>query len=599
MAPAEQSETIKKLAAISASIQAQAQGVKQPWIHTHQADSFFGLVIVLNAIFMGLDIEFNREDFSWPFWIVESIFLTTFLVELLLRVVAAKPKRAFCDNWGIFDTSVTLLGCADAWFLTFILSGSEDNPLGSFVVLRILRLIRLVRLLRVLRMFPELVLLVNTIMESVKAVTWMSFLLLIIMYVGSIMTVMLVGIPYRDSDEDVMKHFGTMGSALFSHFAIITLEGWVDVAEAAMRHNTLWSLYFISVIALTNFCLVNLMIGVIVERIISVAQQQEAEIASFVSESEQFKITLKTLFDCADIDGSGEVTREELRVLLNDPRTHAIMSAFGINVRVPPDVLHTIMDLNHDAPTNFEEFFENVLRLSGSKANVHSVFVQHDICKCHQDIKVRLANVSDMLLQATSKVAQTAVAPPAASAATPTYPTAPYEYHQLQQPYEPLKPAASGIQGKHDTEIRATVNQLLDRMEQFGYAQQHIMAEIHALKSAVNLKNGQPLIATPGSPIAKVSPRSASAARDLGSCCAVDSIHDRPTAMSLAVSGGRLGSCCSVSQEQKANAQVIAAGGEAKDDFAGVRGAPSLQNFSADQVRRGFQAEFQARRGMG
>lgn len=264
MAPTQQSETTKKLAAISASIQAQAQGVKQPWIHTNQADSFFGLVIVLNAIFMGVDIELNTEDFSWGFWAVESIFLLVFLVELILRVVAAKPKRAFCDAWGIFDTSVTIIGCADAWFLTFILSGSEGNPLGGLVVLRILRLVRLVRLLRVLRMFPELVLLVNTIMESVKAVTWMSFLLLIIMYVGSIMTVMLIGIPHRDSDEDVMKHFGTMGSALFAHFCVITLEGWVDVAEAGMRHNILWSLYFIAVIALTNFCLVNLMIGVIV-----------------------------------------------------------------------------------------------------------------------------------------------------------------------------------------------------------------------------------------------------------------------------------------------------------------------------------------------
>merc|ERR1719382_2230880 len=194
------------------------------------------------------------------------------------------------------------------------------------------------------------------------------------------MTVLLIGIPFRDTDPDVAQHFGSIGSALFAHFCVVTLEGWPDVATTAMRHNRLWALYFVAMIILTNFTLVNLMVGVIVERIIHVSMEQENELASFVAESEQFKVTLQALFDSADLDASGKVSRKELRDLLDDQFTHEIMSAFGINLNIPAGTLHTIMDISDDEPTSFEEFYHACMRLCGSKANLHSVFVQGDIC---------------------------------------------------------------------------------------------------------------------------------------------------------------------------------------------------------------------------
>eukprot|EP00931_Biecheleriopsis_adriatica_P060587 TRINITY_DN36394_c0_g1_i1.p1 TRINITY_DN36394_c0_g1~~TRINITY_DN36394_c0_g1_i1.p1 ORF type:complete len:626 (+),score=131.01 TRINITY_DN36394_c0_g1_i1:49-1926(+) len=621
--------TVEKLQNIHKTLEAQRNQIRPPWIKTSRADSIFGVVIMLNAAFIGVELEFNTGGgLNWGFWICETIFLVIFCVELALRFKAANPKREFFDAWGIFDTFVTLSGCIDAWMLTFIFASAdgEGSPLSSLVILRVLRLVRLVRLLRVLRMFSELVILVNTILSSIKAVTWMSVLLGLIIYIGSILTVMLIGVPLRESDADVEEFFGSLGAALFSHFAIVTLEGWVDVAAAAMKHNKLWAIYFAFVIILTNFCLVNLMIGVIVERIIRVAQEQEAEIASFVSESEQFKVTLRTLFDCADIDGSGEVTREEVRDLLNDTRTHDIMSAFGINVKMPPGVLHTIMDLNYDGPTTFDEFFENCIRLSGSKGNVHSVFVQHDICACHQELKKKLRSVEERLTQVSSGMqalpmnmvsaplspqgAAKINAPPSPhgtlQAAAPPAPYGSPVPPPLQIPLKQEKMSPSPSPRKlqeaaaNNAEVQATVRQIMERMEQFSFVQQHIMAELYALKEHQKMaSSGQ--AAKPG--LASVP----LASRDPLGCCAVDSAYDRPTAMSSAVSGGRLGGgFCSIGQEQKANSSQIAppagAGGERK---AGDLGAPSPRSaarigalpYSADQVRRGFEAEFQARRG--
>merc|ERR1719409_1457121 len=123
-----------------------------------------------------------------------------------------------------------------------------------------------------------------------------------------------------------MSFFGSLGDALFSHFCVVTLEGWPDIAKAAMQQSPAWALYFGAMITLTNFALVNLMVGVIVERIIHFSMEQETELSAFVAESAQFRKTLEVLFGEADMDHNGTVTREEIRELMKDRRIHELMA---------------------------------------------------------------------------------------------------------------------------------------------------------------------------------------------------------------------------------------------------------------------------------
>mmetsp|Transcript_11832 Transcript_11832/g.26886 ORF Transcript_11832/g.26886 Transcript_11832/m.26886 type:complete len:628 (+) Transcript_11832:117-2000(+) len=369
-----------------------------PWIKTEQADTMVGIAIVANAVFVGVDVEFSDDNTELVFWTIESCFLVVFLLEILLRIRAEVPRiRKYFDGWGIFDVTVTATGCVDAWLLTPLSGiGGEDNPMSSFTVFRLLRLVRIVRLVRVLRMFRDLVLLVRTLQESVSAVLWMCILLGIITYTGSILTVVLLGQQYLD-DDSIQDHFGNLGNALFSHFCMVTLEGWIEIAEAAMDKNRLWAVYFVAMISLTNFALVNLMIGVVVEGILRFSSEQETELNAFVAESEQFRITLEHLWKHAELDCNGEITRADVRELLSQDETKLIMDCFGINLNVPPPMLHTIMDLRRDGPTTFHEFYEACLRLCGSKKSIHSMFVQHDICECQRRITAQLQRLEEKL----------------------------------------------------------------------------------------------------------------------------------------------------------------------------------------------------------
>mmetsp|Transcript_18985 Transcript_18985/g.55041 ORF Transcript_18985/g.55041 Transcript_18985/m.55041 type:complete len:593 (+) Transcript_18985:296-2074(+) len=561
------SPVLQKLAKIEGRLTAPEE--KTAWIHSNRADTFFGFIIFLNAGFIGVDIELsNGDEFNWTFWAVETVFLIVFVTELIMRIWAERPWwRYFLNLSGSFDFFVTFIGILDAWVFTpmgLLSGGSDENPLSSFTIFRIFRLIRLVRLLRVIRMFSELVILVQTIGNSIRAVAWMSLLLGMIMYTGSILTMVLLGVPHRDTDPDVMANFGTLGNALFAHFCVVTLEAWPDIAMAAIKHNSLWALYFVFMIILTNFLLVNLMVGVIVERIIHASMEQENQLASFVAESEQFRNTLQALFDTADLDASGAISRKEVRQLLDDPRTHEIMSAFGINLDIPPETLHSIMDVNNDGDTSFEEFYHACIRLCGSKQSIHSVFVQADICNVQQQFNTRMQRIEARL----STMPRTAVL--RAVPATATSPPA------------PAAPPGTGAE--------AALAELVERMDRFGQVQQHIYAEIYALKEHAKMQREPPREANDGS---------------LSALARGDAFVD-VAPMLLQKAGQELGACCIDSLFSRrgslADAEVAPVRASSPAPPAPARWPPSPSGPRATtdlraRTRRELEAEFMSKRG--
>lgn len=527
------SRVMMKLSAIEEDLST-SNRAPLPWVKTPKGDTTFGMVIFLNAAFIGVDVELSPGGFYLPFWLVETGFLIIFLVEIGLRLRAEMPHpRRFFDAWGIFDFGVTVLGCVDAWAVTPIIGNSTDNPLSSLTVFRVFRLVRLVRLVRVFRMFSELVLLVQTLSNSLRAVGWMSLLLGMITYTGSIICVLMIGQAHKE-DPLVQQHFGTLGDALFSHFCVVTLEGWPDIAAAAMNHSWLWAFYFVAMIALTNFALVNLMVGIIVEGILRLSSEQESELQSFVAESEQFKSTLMNLFKHADIDSSGTVTREEVRELLHDRRTHDIMNAFGINLNIPPQTLHTIMDLNRDGETTFEEFFSACMRLCGSKSSIHSIFVQHDICECQQEICRRIGELEERLVssQLLEPPLVKAVSFAAMQAPTGTDSTVPHSER-------PLLSATSGAVATSRTagygergSCTPGLAELLQRMDRFGHVQSQIFMELKDLKDEARKRGDSSPRSVPCLAPAGPTVRTRADGRELGPCC-IDSLFSerRPGAI--------------------------------------------------------------------
>lgn len=201
------------------------------------------ILIVINAVSLGLETSKTiTEQWGWLLHIIDKVVIVVFVVELLGRI-ALQRLAFFKDGWNIFD------------FLVVGITLVPTEATDSFTVLRALRVLRLMRLITIV---PSLRRVVGGLIAALPGMGSIVLLIGLIYYVCAVMAVNLFG-------EDFPELFGTLGNSLFTLFAVMTLEGWVDgvVKPIMVKFPYAW-LFFIPFIIGTTFTILNLFIGIIV-----------------------------------------------------------------------------------------------------------------------------------------------------------------------------------------------------------------------------------------------------------------------------------------------------------------------------------------------
>jgi voltage-gated sodium channel len=207
-------------------------------------------VILLNSVTLGLETYEERfADYAVHFMVAERLFVTLFVVELLLKIYARRAAF-FRDPWSWFD---------------LIVVGIALVPTAEgFSVLRLLRILRLLRLITVV---PHMRQVVAALFRSVPGLGTVIGLLLIVLYTAAVLGEKLFsGIA--------PEYFGNLGITLFTLFTVLTTENWPDVAAAVMSEAPMAWIFFVLYIVVTAFIVLNLVIGVIVT---SMEQEVSAE----------------------------------------------------------------------------------------------------------------------------------------------------------------------------------------------------------------------------------------------------------------------------------------------------------------------------------
>lgn len=228
-------------------------------IEDPRTERFVMTLIVINAITLGLETSQTvMARFGRLLHFVDHAVLAMFVIELIARMTLYRA-RFFRDGWNIFDFLVVAISLAPA----------SD----AFTVLRALRVLRILRLITAV---PTLRRVVGGLIAALPGMGSILLLILLIYYVAAVMATNLFG-------RDFPNLFGTLGESMFTLFAVMTLEGWVDgVARPIMeKHPYAW-LFFIPFIMGTTFTVLNLFIGIIVnamqtEHAKAEAAEREAE----------------------------------------------------------------------------------------------------------------------------------------------------------------------------------------------------------------------------------------------------------------------------------------------------------------------------------
>lgn len=374
------------------------------WIHTASSNTFFGLVIVCNAVFMGLETDLKTpvgndslespqdEDLgTWLFWfLVESIFLSIFTFELLLRV-RASGCMALRDPWNAFDLVLVSLGIMDTWCLHFVL---RDNALSVVTLLRVVRLVRLIRVLRILRLFRfihELTLLAQGIIGACRALGWSLLLITIVLYISAVFVTTLFG---ETEDEHISEWFGSLGSSLLTLFQLMTLEDWPVVVRRVKDRWGLSIMFFVPFIALTNFVLLNVITGVIVERVLTCADDQ---VVSEANRSARVRLSamraLTEIFKDMDVNRTNELDEAQFMKAIANPLLMKRFYELGF-AKYEVEHLFSYMEVADKLMVPIPELVEGCLKIHGPAQSKHLLQVQYDVLRNGKEIRTQVMKLN-------------------------------------------------------------------------------------------------------------------------------------------------------------------------------------------------------------
>ena len=240
-------------------------------------DIFFGVVVVTNAIFIGIDVQTSLGETKPPSVGMEAVryfYTLAFTIELFLRLIAegCRPLRSDDCLWNLFDGLIVIAAWLEVGIdiaQLFFHENSEVEGIAGISSLRAFRIIRLTRILktaqviRVLRFVMALRTLVTSIMSTLKALFWALLLLFLIIYIFALLFTQAFDEFFKDGRADELsalelsqsdKYFGTLFHSMLSLFmSIAGGVSWEDVIAPLMKISTVWLLGFLFYVAFTYF----------------------------------------------------------------------------------------------------------------------------------------------------------------------------------------------------------------------------------------------------------------------------------------------------------------------------------------------------------
>jgi|SRR5690625_1509962 len=236
------------------------------------------ILILINAVIVGLETYPNIvRHVGSLLHIIDQFLLWIFTVEIAVRLIGSKTIGAFFKNpWNLFD---------------FVIIAAGHLLAGSYYV-TVLRILRVLRVLRAISVIPSLRKMVNALLKTIPSMGTIMLLLGLFFYVYGVIGTMLY-------QEIAPEYFGTLHQTMLTLFQLITLDSWSSsVMSQIMEHDPTAWWYFISFVVIGAFIIINLFVGVIVNNVGEVYQEEEpspAEIklAKVQEELEEIKKLLK------------------------------------------------------------------------------------------------------------------------------------------------------------------------------------------------------------------------------------------------------------------------------------------------------------------
>lgn len=249
-------------------------------------------LIVLNGLLIGVQTYDNAPDYIR---IIQLSILFIFFLEIIIRWTGRRTTEEYVqDPWNWFDIFILVIGVIPEVADILLESSAEQKNIMST-----LRILRVVQLTRSIRAIGELQLLIGVLIKSIRSLSYIAVLFLLIMYIYAIIGVTLFKNPDYQNSEHIKltasnpDPYGDLGEAFFTLFRILTGEDWTDLRYNLLSNqqikgsvpaasNGVITFYHVSWMIIAAYLLINLVIGAIVNnfQIVLEGQKEEEERAA-------------------------------------------------------------------------------------------------------------------------------------------------------------------------------------------------------------------------------------------------------------------------------------------------------------------------------
>uniref|UniRef100_A0A673A163 Voltage-dependent L-type calcium channel subunit alpha n=1 Tax=Sphaeramia orbicularis TaxID=375764 RepID=A0A673A163_9TELE len=254
-------------------------------------------LILLNTICLAMQHHGQTKNFNDAMNILNMLFTGLFTVEMILKLIAFKPRHYFVDAWNTFDALIVVGSIVDIAItevnvssptpsLPSCLPGLQNSEENARISITFFRLFRVMRLVKLLSRGEGIRTLLWTFIKSFQALPYVALLIVMLFFIYAVIGMQMFGkIALRDNTQiNRNNNFQTFPQAVLLLFRCATGEAWQEIMLACSRmrpcekgstnENSTSNedcgsqfaiIYFVSFYMLCAFLIINLFVAVIMD----------------------------------------------------------------------------------------------------------------------------------------------------------------------------------------------------------------------------------------------------------------------------------------------------------------------------------------------
>uniref|UniRef100_A0AAY4EVX4 Voltage-dependent L-type calcium channel subunit alpha n=1 Tax=Denticeps clupeoides TaxID=299321 RepID=A0AAY4EVX4_9TELE len=249
-------------------------------------------LILLNTICLAMQHHGQSQSFNKAMNILNMLFTGLFTVEMILKLIAFKPRHYFVDAWNTFDALIVVGSVVDIAItevnvsspLLVCLPGLQNTEDNARISITFFRLFRVMRLVKLLSRGEGIRTLLWTFIKSFQALPYVALLIVMLFFIYAVIGMQMFGkIALRDNSQiNRNNNFQTFPQAVLLLFRCATGEAWQEIMLACAPNRPCEKgseteqtsedcgsqfaiIYFVSFYMLCAFLIINLFVAVIMD----------------------------------------------------------------------------------------------------------------------------------------------------------------------------------------------------------------------------------------------------------------------------------------------------------------------------------------------